>query len=140
MSRFVNEPGSSNFGFNYAAGKWPGPPWTGTSFWPNDIRITGVADTVARPNAPADTVGTMAPVCLAYALPGQLAAASATPTSPAYVCTNCGQFAFRSLHPGGVNFAKADGSVMFIKNSINLIVYRGLGTRAGGEVISSDQC
>jgi len=29
--------------------------------------------------------------------------------------------------------------VMFIKNSIALQTYRGLGTRAGGEVISSDQ-
>jgi len=74
-----------------------------------------------------------------FALPGQLAAASSTPTGSAYQCTNWGQIAFRSLHPGGVNFAKADGSVMFIKNSVNLLTYRALGTRAGGEVISSDQ-
>jgi len=140
MSRFINEPGGSNFQFNNAAGFWVGPPWSQTNtYWPNDFRVTAIGDTVARPNAPADTKGTMAGICLAFALPGQLAAASAITTSATYACTNWGQIAFRSLHPGGVNFAKADGSVMFVKNSINLLTYRALGTRAGGEVISSDQ-
>jgi prepilin-type N-terminal cleavage/methylation domain-containing protein/prepilin-type processing-associated H-X9-DG protein len=140
MTRFINEMGASNFQFNYAAGTWAGPPWTGPSFWPNDIRITGAGDTVARPNAPPDVAGVMAANCLTpFALPGQLAAASANSASPAFNCTNWGEIAFRSLHPGGVNFAKADGSVMFIKNSINLSTYRALGTRAGGEVVSSDQ-
>jgi hypothetical protein len=31
-----------------------------------------------------------------------------------------------------------DGSVRFVKNSINLVVYQGLSTRAQGEVVSSD--
>ncbi len=46
--------------------------------------------------------------------------------------------AARSYHPGGINAAMADGSVRFYKNSINLGVWNGLGTRAGGEVISGD--
>jgi prepilin-type N-terminal cleavage/methylation domain-containing protein/prepilin-type processing-associated H-X9-DG protein len=49
-----------------------------------------------------------------------------------------GIYAFRSQHPGGVNFAFADGSVRFIKDSISKPIYRGLSTRAGGEVLSSD--
>jgi prepilin-type N-terminal cleavage/methylation domain-containing protein/prepilin-type processing-associated H-X9-DG protein len=43
-----------------------------------------------------------------------------------------------SDHPGGVNVLLADGSVRFIKSSINGLAWRALGTIAGGEVISSD--
>ena len=46
--------------------------------------------------------------------------------------------AFGSLHPGGANFAMADGSVRFIKQTIAQPTYHALGTRAGGEVISAD--
>src|SRR5262249_17295376 len=41
---------------------------------------------------------------------------------------------FSSLHPGGLQFALADGSVRFIKKDIPRAVYRALATRAGGEV------
>jgi len=43
-----------------------------------------------------------------------------------------------SLHSGGVNALMADGSVKFIKSSINRSTWFALGTRANGEVISSD--
>lgn len=43
-----------------------------------------------------------------------------------------------SRHPGGVNFLFGDGSVRFIKNTINEHVYAALATRNGGEVISAD--
>ena len=44
-----------------------------------------------------------------------------------------------SNHPGGVNIGFADGSVRFIKDSIGLQPWWAIGTRAGGEVVSSDQ-
>jgi len=49
-----------------------------------------------------------------------------------------GIYSFRSQHPGGANFVFADGSVKFIKDAIAKNVYRGLSTRAGGEVLSAD--
>jgi prepilin-type processing-associated H-X9-DG protein len=43
-----------------------------------------------------------------------------------------------SLHPGGFNSLFCDGSVKFLKNTINQMVLRALVTRSGGEVISND--
>jgi prepilin-type N-terminal cleavage/methylation domain-containing protein/prepilin-type processing-associated H-X9-DG protein len=43
-----------------------------------------------------------------------------------------------SYHPGGVNGLMVDGSVRFFKDSTNQMAWWGLGTVAGGEVISSD--
>ena len=45
---------------------------------------------------------------------------------------------FVSFHPGGANFVFADGSVHFLKTSINLVTYCALGSRSGGEIISGD--
>jgi len=45
---------------------------------------------------------------------------------------------FASLHPGGANFLFADGSVRFLKASISMPTYCALGSRNGGEVVSSD--
>jgi prepilin-type N-terminal cleavage/methylation domain-containing protein/prepilin-type processing-associated H-X9-DG protein len=45
--------------------------------------------------------------------------------------------AARSYHPGGVNVALADGSVRFIGDRIQLEVWKALGTRCGGEVVSA---
>jgi prepilin-type processing-associated H-X9-DG protein len=49
-----------------------------------------------------------------------------------------GAWTAQSRHPGGVNVCFGDGSVHFIKQSISLPVWWGIGTKAGGEVISSD--
>jgi prepilin-type N-terminal cleavage/methylation domain-containing protein/prepilin-type processing-associated H-X9-DG protein len=45
----------------------------------------------------------------------------------------------RSRHPGGVNAGFGDGSVRFVKNSVYMPTWIGLGSIASGEVISSDQ-
>jgi len=44
-----------------------------------------------------------------------------------------------SFHPGGINALFGDGSVRFIRDSINLAAFRSVLTLAGGEVVSSDQ-
>lgn len=65
-----------------------------------------------------------------------------TPNSKNSDCGDTGfvaaHLAARSYHSGGVNVCFADGSVKFIKDSIAASVWAGLGTRAGGEVISAD--
>ena len=40
-----------------------------------------------------------------------------------------------SRHPDGVNLVLVDGSVRFIKNDINIRIWQGLGSIAGGETI-----
>ncbi len=44
-----------------------------------------------------------------------------------------------SFHPGGVNVGFADGSVHFFKESMDPRITVSLITRAGGEIVSSDQ-
>jgi prepilin-type N-terminal cleavage/methylation domain-containing protein/prepilin-type processing-associated H-X9-DG protein len=68
---------------------------------------------------------------------------STTPDCSSFTIGNIGPagqglYGPRSLHPGGVNILFGDGHVQFIKNTINQMTWWGLGTKAGGEVISSD--
>ncbi len=44
---------------------------------------------------------------------------------------------FSSYHNGGVNFMRADVSVTYLSDSIDLRVYQAMATRAGGEVFSN---
>jgi prepilin-type processing-associated H-X9-DG protein len=42
---------------------------------------------------------------------------------------------FASLHPGGANFLFTDGSVRFVRDSLDFRVYQALGSIQGGEVV-----
>jgi prepilin-type N-terminal cleavage/methylation domain-containing protein/prepilin-type processing-associated H-X9-DG protein len=44
-----------------------------------------------------------------------------------------------SFHPGGVNALFGDGSVRFLKDSVNLVAFRSILSLAGAETVSSDQ-
>jgi len=44
----------------------------------------------------------------------------------------------RSKHPGGVNVGMCDGSVRFMKNSVNIYTFQAIASTKGGEVVSSD--
>jgi prepilin-type processing-associated H-X9-DG protein len=50
---------------------------------------------------------------------------------------NDGAHTAGSRHPGVVNVLLTDGSVRAVKDTVNRTVWRALGTRAGGEVVSS---
>lgn len=45
------------------------------------------------------------------------------------------EISFGSWHVGGAHFTMADGSVRFISENIDINLYRGLGSRNGGEVL-----
>jgi prepilin-type processing-associated H-X9-DG protein len=49
-----------------------------------------------------------------------------------------GIYTLSSFHPGGGNIAFADGSVRFLKSTAATFVVWSLGSRANGEVLSSD--
>jgi len=133
MARYRDEPAGSNFNFVNSALWIAGPPWTGTPAW-NDTRVTALAYSVPKLNAKAlRNIGGGVPTCLANSSP-------LATDNPSWVtqCTELGQWGFRGPHPGGVNFLFADGSVKFLKDTVNLATYRALSTRAMGEVVSAD--
>ncbi len=49
-----------------------------------------------------------------------------------------GMYNLSSYHPGGANIAFADGSVRFVKSSMSWQTIWALGSKDGGEVVSSD--
>ncbi|TWT38456.1 DUF1559 domain-containing protein [Blastopirellula retiformator] len=58
---------------------------------------------------------------------------------------NCGNTSFvathmaaSSLHPGGANYCRADGSVGFAVETIDFAIWQAIGSRDGGEVATID--
>ena len=95
-----------------------------TTAWPPNKATTTVV--------PAGTVFTFAGA-KAGTVDTDIISANENDGGPTYAA-----FTSRSYHPGGVNTVFADGSVRFVKSTINGLAWRSLGTLAGGEVISSD--
>ncbi len=65
-------------------------------------------------------------------------------TDPATQKYTCGDSTFRrahiaasSYHTGGVNVCQADGSVRFVRDSVDFTTWQNAGTRNGGEVNTS---
>lgn len=46
-----------------------------------------------------------------------------------------GVFGARSNHTGGVQMLRCDGSVQFVSETVDLVIWRGVGTRSGGEIL-----
>jgi prepilin-type N-terminal cleavage/methylation domain-containing protein/prepilin-type processing-associated H-X9-DG protein len=122
-SRVKDEPASPNEMWSISY------PFTGVL---GELHPTGYAYVVPQINAPlqklsqaavASTIITPTNIQTWYTSPGAL---------------TLGNLGFRSLHPNGANFVFGDGSVKFLKQSINPVTFRALGTRAYGEVLSAD--
>jgi len=62
---------------------------------------------------------------------------SSSVNTPQYAFTDWqNTYSFRSMHPGGLQFAMADGSARFISETIDVVLYRRLATTSGGETAS----
>lgn len=90
----------------------------------NDDEQTGKFMTINLPNGGIDEVKSSA-YCFNQPAQGLPCTSSAN-----------GQVAARSRHTGGVNVVLCDGSVQFIRNSIDLQVWQGMSTMNGGEIVS----
>ena len=53
---------------------------------------------------------------------------------PGRITNQCDMYHFWSLHPGGANFAFADGSVRFLGYAVSPILAQ-LASRSGGQVV-----
>jgi prepilin-type N-terminal cleavage/methylation domain-containing protein/prepilin-type processing-associated H-X9-DG protein len=106
---------------------------------------------VTRPSALAFTLAKPNSTMMVPDIPSDGSYTTNWERNPATRFQDFGQWGFRSMHSGGVNFAFGDGSVRFIKDSIEVVgapnpttgwatpgVYRKLASRNGGEVISAD--
>jgi prepilin-type N-terminal cleavage/methylation domain-containing protein len=112
--RFDGAP--SSFHFN-SAGRWlPGSDFS--NGWPFGFYSSTLYNHVTPPNWRYHDCGTWSAIPDA---PGEHAIVSA-----------------RSKHPGGVNAGMGDGGVRYFSDSTDLAVWRGLGTRNLGEVVSTE--
>lgn len=102
---------------------------TGHTEWPDGrVHHTGFT-TVLTPNA--KVVATVNGVTYDGDVNGRQEGSSATLPTRAAITS-------RSFHPGIVNVGLMDGSVRSVRNSIDLVAWRALGTRSGGKVSALD--
>jgi prepilin-type N-terminal cleavage/methylation domain-containing protein len=102
-------------GFNFSSpGRWlPGDDFS--NGWPVAAYASTMYNHVATPNWVAVDCGTGSAI---PDVPGEHAVVTA-----------------RSLHGGGVNVLSGDGTVDFVSDSVDLLIWRAKGTRNGAETV-----
>jgi prepilin-type N-terminal cleavage/methylation domain-containing protein/prepilin-type processing-associated H-X9-DG protein len=128
---------TDNFFMNYVNIGWWG---TGDPLVPSGGLFNGMAYSVpqlnATPNAhnypPCDDNAPVGSPCGNVYWPNDPTGSSAAYEGGAQV-GEWGQYGFRSMHPGGVNFVMLDGSVQFLSTSGDRMVRVALSTVAKGD-------
>jgi prepilin-type N-terminal cleavage/methylation domain-containing protein/prepilin-type processing-associated H-X9-DG protein len=125
----------------------------GTMLMPNPTFVAAFPAWIAQCAAKLTTTSSRpAPVAAqgqdwAFAMPGYSVGSILLPPNARYPSCNTngansqftpGMYNLSSRHPGGANVTMGDGSVKFLKDSVNRQTLWALGTRANGEVISAD--
>lgn len=105
----------------------------GHTEWPDGRVHHQGFTTTAAPNSQV-TLATAANLCPAAADIDYTSQQEATSnTTPTFAIITS-----RSYHSGIVHSAMVDGSVRSVRDSIDLIIWRAMGTRAGGEVVPGE--
>jgi prepilin-type processing-associated H-X9-DG protein/prepilin-type N-terminal cleavage/methylation domain-containing protein len=129
--------GSSAMGSTYSAFR----DWSYLGF--SDIRLS--ADQWAEACSHLESIEPRLDAGASWMMPGAIYTHFYASVPPNSLVPDCGTPAFnyglgiyaaRSYHPGGVNAAMADGSVRWVSSGVQAATWRGMGTRAGSEVIS----
>src|SRR5262249_31210155 len=112
------------------SGNWPhaGVPWLAPTVYPDFVAGAGFlgASNLACTLEPLNKK----PVTHSMVAVGSIADCRCSLQGGQHHTSN-----FRSAHPGGGNFLFADGSVHFLRHSIDLTTYRRLSTVADGSVV-----
>jgi prepilin-type N-terminal cleavage/methylation domain-containing protein/prepilin-type processing-associated H-X9-DG protein len=150
-----NTPGKRSHGVTGVAGAVPGRAYDASTFLSTAAGVTTLTNAIQACNVAYQSlptnISTVVGVRWAWgATTITLFHTVVPPNSKQYQfnscrdsCAGCGgdDSTFsnaQSNHSGGVNCLMADGSVRFIKDSISMNTWMAIGTRNGGETVSSD--
>jgi prepilin-type N-terminal cleavage/methylation domain-containing protein/prepilin-type processing-associated H-X9-DG protein len=145
-------PTDSNFSTSYrnigTNGSYNGLERGDGIFWRGDIRTGKLRlSTITDGTSNTFMIGEDVPELIAWNAWAYSNGATATCAIPPNVGVSVGvlgtanwgdwpnRYSFRSRHPGGLNFALADGSVHFVAESVPLQIYRAMATIRGGEAL-----
>jgi prepilin-type N-terminal cleavage/methylation domain-containing protein/prepilin-type processing-associated H-X9-DG protein len=131
---------------NYSAGGTPNPVRGVIGRWGWSARFADVTDGLSNTYAVGECVGAF---CITQNLLSQSWGTTAYPINymnkslAANLPTQANprwdeSIGFRSYHSGGANFLLCDGSIRFVRESIDGATYRASASRANGEVISDN--
>jgi len=129
-------------GFNFSGTAGTGPLPVGSQIPFGDI-TDGLSNTLMIGELSWDTAG---PVYTNWArgYDGSFSAstkviANAPNTIPYNGVIDIHTTSFGSMHPGGANFVRCDGSTTFVTDNVNLNIYKGAGTISGKELYNLPQ-